>query len=133
MRLIEYNEKKQSSEEEDNSEDSITQEELFAIVQQLWKGKRKGRGKGVCWNCGESDHCSRDCPGDKHDGWTDAVSWKKVNVTQDPARAQANDETREGAAGLEAGPKVRNCRNWGSGVIKRQARRQRKVEHLQRR
>ena len=40
------------------------------------KGKGKGK-KGVCWNCGESDHYSRDCPNDKQDNsWTDGGAWK---------------------------------------------------------
>ena len=46
-------EKTQESEEEDKSADSATQQELFAMVQQFRKGK--GKGKGVCWSCGESD------------------------------------------------------------------------------
>ena len=44
-------EKTQENEEEDKSEDSVTQEELFA-----GKSKGKDTGKGVCQNCGESDH-----------------------------------------------------------------------------
>ena len=33
----------------------------------MGKGKDKGKGKdnGVCWNCGEIDHYSRDCPSEK--------------------------------------------------------------------
>ena len=74
--------KKKKSEEEDTSEDSVAQEELFAMIQQFWKGKIKGQiqgkgeGEGVCWSCGESDHYSRDCPNNKQDGWTDLTSWK---------------------------------------------------------
>ena len=48
----------------------VTQDEIFAMVQQFRKGEGKGRGKGkkrACWNCGESDHYSGDCPNDKQD------------------------------------------------------------------
>ena len=69
---------KRENEEEDK--DSITQEELLAMVQQFrkgkGKGKSKGKGKGVCWNCGDGDHYSRDCPNDKEDSWTETMSWK---------------------------------------------------------
>ena len=45
------------------------------MVQQYRKGKGKGKGKGkqgACRNCGESDHCCRDCANDKQDNsWTD--------------------------------------------------------------
>ena len=61
-------------ENKEEDKDSITQEELFAMVQQFrkgkGKGKSKGKGKGVCWNCGDGDHYSRDCPNDKQDSWT---------------------------------------------------------------
>ena len=54
---------------EDKSDGSIAQQELFAIVQQaqMGKGKDKGKGKdnGVWWNCGEIGHYSRDCPSEK--------------------------------------------------------------------
>ena len=67
-------------ENEEEDKDSITQEELFAMVQQFrkgkGKGKSKGKGKGVCWNCGDGDHYSRDCPNDKQDSWTETMSWK---------------------------------------------------------
>ena len=48
----------------------VTQDDIFAMVQQFWKsvGKGKGKGKkGACWNCGESEYYSRDCPNDKPD------------------------------------------------------------------
>ena len=41
----------------------VTPNDIFAMVQQS-SGKGK---KGACWNCGESDHFSRDCPNDKQD------------------------------------------------------------------
>ena len=59
-------------ENEGGDKDSITQEELFAMVQLF----RKGKGKGVCWNCGDCDHYSRDCPNDKQDSWTEPMWWK---------------------------------------------------------
>ena len=35
----------------------VTQDEMFAMVQQFRKGRDKGKGKGkkgTCWNCGET-------------------------------------------------------------------------------
>ena len=53
----------------------VTQNEIFALVRQFRKGTGNGKGKGkkgACWNCGENDHFSRDCPNDKQDSsWTD--------------------------------------------------------------
>ena len=67
-------------ENEEEDKDSTTQEELFAMVQQFRKGKGKGKsksqGKGVCWNCGDGDQYSRDCPNHKQDSWTEPMSWK---------------------------------------------------------
>ena len=64
-------------ENEEEDKDSITQEELFAIVQQFrkgkGKGKSKGKGKGVCWNCGDGDHYSRDS---RTTSKTETMSWK---------------------------------------------------------
>ena len=72
-------------ENEEEDKDSITQEELFAMVQQFRKGKGKGKsmskGKGVCWHCGDGDHYSRDCPNDKHDSWTENVVERPTRLT----------------------------------------------------
>ena len=57
----------------EQGEYEVTQDDIFAKVQQYRKGKGKGKGKGkkgACWNCG--DHHSRDCLNDKQDNsWTD--------------------------------------------------------------
>ena len=67
--------------EDEETKNEVTQDEIFAIVQQYRKGKGRGMGKGqkgACWNCGESDHYSRDCPNDKQDNsWRDGGAWKK--------------------------------------------------------
>ena len=44
--------------------------------QQFRKGKGECKGKGLCWNCGESDHYCRNCPVDKQISWTETMSWK---------------------------------------------------------
>ena len=67
-------------ENEVKDKDSITKEELFAMAQLFekdkGKGKSNGNGKGVCWHCGHSEHCSRDCPNEKEDSWTETMSCK---------------------------------------------------------
>ena len=49
--------------EDEEMKNEVTQDEIFAIVQQFRKSKGEGKGKGkkgVCWDCGECDHCSRE-------------------------------------------------------------------------
>ena len=52
--------------EDEEMKNEVTQDEIFAMIQQFRKGKGRGK-KGVCWNCGESDHHCRECPNDKQD------------------------------------------------------------------
>ena len=65
---------------DEEMKNEITQDETLAMVQQFRKGKGKGKDKGKkggCWNCGETDHHSRDCPNDRQDNcWTDGEAWK---------------------------------------------------------
>ena len=46
----------------------------------LWSSsseKARTKEEGTCWNCGEFDQYSRDCPNDKQDNsWTDGGTWK---------------------------------------------------------
>ena len=71
-------------ENEEEDKDSITQEELFAMVQQFrkgkGKGKSKGKGKGVCWNCGDGDHLQQRLP-ERQAGQLD-----RNNVVERPTR-----------------------------------------------
>ena len=48
------------------------------------KGEGKGKGKkGTCWDCGESDLYSGDCPNDKQDNrWTDGGTWKNLKASK---------------------------------------------------
>ena len=51
----------QEGEEEDKSDDSITKEEIFSVVQQF-RMVQERTGKDVCWNCCGSDpHCGCCC------------------------------------------------------------------------
>ena len=43
-----------TADQEEQGEDEVTQDEIFAMVQQYRKGKCKGK-KRACWNCGGSD------------------------------------------------------------------------------
>ena len=46
------------------------------------KVKAKER-RGVCWNCGESNHYSRDCPNEQqNNSWTDGGAWKNRKGSQ---------------------------------------------------
>ena len=68
--------------EDEEMINEVTQDEIFAMVQQFRKGQGKGKGKGkkgACWNCGESDHGTRDCLNDKQDNtWTDGGARKNL-------------------------------------------------------
>ena len=72
--------------EDENVKNEVTQDEIFAMFQQLRKCKGQGRSKGkkgACWNCGDSDHCTRDCPNDKQDdSWTDGGTRKEESDRQ---------------------------------------------------
>ena len=59
----------------------------------MGKGKDKGKGKdnGVCWNCGEIDNCSQDCPSKKR--LSEGFVIMEANAVQDQARAWAGDGT----------------------------------------
>ena len=108
---------------EEEDKDSITQEEFFAMVQQFrkgsGKGQSKGKGKGVCWNSGDGDHYSRDCPNDKQD------SWVRDNVMERPARlknqqrVQAKDRKQEKATGTVARAKGKSGNCMESGARRR--------------
>ena len=70
--LIPKEQGEQGEDEEVKSE--VTQDEIFAVIQQIRKSKDK---KGACWNCDEIDYCSRDCPNDKQNSsGTDGAPWK---------------------------------------------------------
>ena len=95
-------------ENEEDDKDSITQEELPAVVQQFrkgtGKGESKGKGKGVCWNCVDGDHYSRDCPNDKQDSWTETMSWKgQQDSNQQRFRPRMGQEKATGTAPKEKG------------------------------
>ena len=76
----------------EQGEDEVTQDEIFAMVQQYRKGKCKGK-KRACWNCGGSDHYSRDCPNDKQDNsWTDGGHGRFRKEARQ-AKMQAKDGT----------------------------------------
>ena len=50
---------------DEEMKNEVIQNETFAVILQTRKGKGKGKGtakKGTCWNCGETDLYSRDCP-----------------------------------------------------------------------
>ena len=77
------------------------------------KDTGKGRMKEVCWNCGDSDHYSRDCPNDKQDkSWTDGAAWKN----QKGSKAGEDDEMQGRAIGT-AGATVRAKAKTDKGVV----------------
>ena len=101
--------------EDEEMKNEVTQDEIFAVVQQSSKGKGKGKGKGkkgACWNCGESDHCSRDCPNDKQDNsWTDGGTW----ITQKGSKG--GKDAGQARAIRTAGETARAKANTGKGVV----------------
>ena len=85
--------------EDEEMKNEVTEDEIFAMIQQFRKGKGKGK-KAVCWNCGESDHYCRDCRNDKQDNsWTDGGAWK----IQKGSRAG-----KDAGKGWDAGKSSRN-------------------------
>ena len=93
--------------------DEVTQDEIFAMVQRFRKGKGKGKGKGkkgVCWNCGESDHYSRDCRTTNKTTAGQMVVHCRIRKAARQAKMQAKD-------GIQAGETVRAKANTGKEAV----------------
>ena len=81
------------------------------------KGKGKGKGKkGVCWNCGESDHYSRDSPNANKTTAAQMVVRGRIRKAARQTKMQAKDGMQARAIGTP-GETVRANTKTGKVVV----------------
>ena len=96
----------------------VTQDDIFAMVQQFRKriGEGKGKGKnGACWNCGEMSTTAEVARMTNQTTAEQMVVHGRFRKAAKQAKTQANDATQAraiGTAGKQQRQRKRLARKW---------------------